>query len=80
MAVTSLNKLYLGGRQTGGLETCHTLRAKAIVTLRAVGTHGSRHFPSLRAQNDSVHCSDFEFLSLLSWMLLGVEHYILASV
>ncbi len=49
MVVTSLNTLYLRGRLTGGLETCHTLRAKAKVTLRAIDIHVSRHFLSLRA-------------------------------
>ncbi len=57
----TLSMLYLGHRVTDGVETCHTLRAKAKVTLRAMGTN---HFPSLRARNDSVNCNDFEFLSL----------------
>ncbi len=49
MVVTTSNTLYLRGRLTGGLETCHTLRAKAKVTLRAVDIHGSRYCRYLRA-------------------------------
>ncbi len=68
MVVTTLNTLCLRGRPTGGLETCHILKAKAKVTLEPLIFTEAVIFV-VCVRKTTLNRSDFEFLSLLSRIL-----------